>query len=115
MAQNDVNIEVHHGLTLPFQVLPMSANWADVGGVYIFCKPGADGSHLALYIGKTESFAQRFSRHERWPEAVQKGATHLLVTLLHKEADRVKVESALIQKHKPPMNQLGLLSPTLRW
>jgi excinuclease UvrABC nuclease subunit len=58
----------------------------------------------AFYIGKTESFKNRFSNHEYWPAAVRMGATHVHVLVVPLAANRQRVEEELIEAYQPALN-----------
>lgn len=94
------------GIGIEFQVEPHGAPWADVGGIYAFCKQTLQG-YEALYVGRTNSFKNRLPNHERWEEARRRGATHVLAVVSHSEADRVKIEGILIIEWRPPLNDHG--------
>ena len=88
---------------IEFEVYPHSTNWNDVGGVYAFAHLEPTGWHVH-YVGQTNSFANRIPNHERWPEARRLGATHVLAARYNLQADRDKVEAALIAALRPRLN-----------
>ena len=88
---------------------PNETNWNDVAGVYIFAGVSDDGRWWqAKYIGQTSSFKDRLgvsnSNHERWQEAIQRGATHVHARVVQDELERLSLESTLILTYNPPMN-----------
>ena len=84
---------------------PEQTTWNALPGVYIFAGTSPDGRWWqAKYIGKTTSFAQRLSNHERWEDAKQSGATHIHALVIHDEIERSSLEYMLIQNYAPPLN-----------
>jgi excinuclease UvrABC nuclease subunit len=80
-----------------------STTWNEVPGLYIFTY--SDGRFWQpLYIGQAEDFRKRMTSHERFEEAVQKGATHIHATVVQQAANRDRWEKMLIEAHQPPMN-----------
>jgi hypothetical protein len=60
-----------------------------------------------LYVGETHNFRERFPggrKHERWEEAQNLGATHVLAAVIPQEATRQAIEQDLIQTFQPPLN-----------
>jgi Nuclease subunit of the excinuclease complex len=97
------NWSLGNGKTLEFEVHPFDVNWGDYAGLYIF----ADGSGdcwKPLYIGKTESFKNRFASHEREDEALYRGSTAIHAVAVPQAGKRAEWEVALIQIYQPPMN-----------
>ena len=92
-----------------FEVYKPDTEWNDVGGVYIFTaqQPAGleDDIWRALYVGETESFKNRLlANHEKWPAAVELGATHIHTLVEQGPIKRTLVEALLIQELKPPLN-----------
>ena len=84
-----------------FQIHRPDASWNPVAGVYIFAKR-VGRLWEALYVGETNSFADRIPGHEQWPQAQRMGATHV-----HVRAERFRrreIEEELIRAHTPPLN-----------
>jgi|GEM_PF-6836347 len=86
-----------------FGIFCMSAEWNDLGGVYAFAARGLSG-YGVLYVGKASSFRDRLPSHERWREAVTKGATHVLARVIAGEADRCSLEESMIRHLQPMLN-----------
>lgn len=79
-------------------------NWADVGGLYIFAKLDKNG-WWPIYIGQTLSFKTRLTEdHEHWNDAIREGATHIHACSVGKQAERDRLEKALIAHLQPPVN-----------
>jgi predicted GIY-YIG superfamily endonuclease len=74
-----------------------------VSGLYIFAYKGEQYWH-PLYVGQTDDFSARLSCHERWDEAVRKGATHVHALSVSQAAMRDTYEHLLIQNLQPVMN-----------
>jgi len=92
--------------TLEFTIYdPTTTTWNEVAGLYIFAYPTNDTHWTALYVGKADDFSDRIPSHERWPEAVQLGATHVHALVVPLEANRDNWEQMLIRHLQPPMNQ----------
>lgn len=62
-----------------FEVYSINTPFNAVGAVYIFTKrtvdPSGRGTHAFLYIGQTESLADRIPNHEKWPCLKRNGTT----------------------------------------
>ena len=84
---------------------PKTAEWNDVGGVYIFARADESGAKwYAQYIGETQSFAERLPNHEEWPDAVRLGTTHIHTRTVQDTARRQSIEIELIRQFEPPLN-----------
>ena len=96
-------------LDTAFGVYEPSTDWNAVSGLYVFA--ARQGSELAgyrwraLYVGQTRSLASRLPTHEKWSEAVQLGATHIHVRVEELVDKRVRLERALIEAYRPPLNE----------
>ena len=91
-------------LNWEFEVHEHSADWNEVAGLYIFAGLNSEGRWLALYIGSTESLAERLPNHPKWPEAVRLGATHIHARVEQHKETRLALEQELIQACQPPLN-----------
>ena len=95
---------IGQGQHLAFDVFdPLSTQWNRSGGLYVFAKRGAQGWN-ALYTGETSDFSARLPRHEKWPTASARGATHIHALVEEREATRLNLERRLIQTLRPPLN-----------
>lgn len=88
---------------------PTQTNWNDVPGIYIFAGMSADGRWWrAKYVGQTSSFITRLgpelNNHERWPEAIREGATHVHARVVQNQIERRSLELMLIETYNPPLN-----------
>lgn len=92
-------------LTHSFYVYPHNTSWNDVAGIYIFCSV-VNNRWLAHYIGQASSFSDRLSNHERFREALMLGMTHIHALTVPAQADRDRIEKALIQSYQPRLNTL---------
>jgi hypothetical protein len=99
---------------LNFHVFPLSAPPSGRGGVYVFAKRLPPGGMLtlgrplwlALYVGKTDDYADRVcGTHHRIEAAVAQGATHLHVYDIA-EPYRGRLEEHLIRHLNPALNDL---------
>lgn len=77
--------------------------WSANSGIYMFCKPTTTGWQ-PVYIGKTVNFSQRPGTHERWQEARNLGATEVHAMVVATEAERARIEEALIGYFNPVLN-----------
>lgn len=94
-----------NGESLTFKVYGSSTTWNKVAGLYIFAYQ--NGQHwYALYVGQTDDFSSRLNSHERWDEAVRKGATHIHALSVPLAANRDRYEKMLIQHLQPRMNSV---------
>lgn len=91
--------------TLEFDIYAKNEGWYHVAGLYIFSYQNRDGGWVALYVGQTDDFAKRPATHERLDEAIQLGATHIHARVVSLQADRDRLEAALIRHLQPPLNQ----------
>lgn len=99
-----------NGQTFNFEVYdPKAVTWNKVSGLYIFTYIAAvkDGINYwePLYIGQTNDFSSRIPSHERFNEAIRRGATHIHAVVVAQSADRDTLERLLIQHCKPVMNE----------
>ncbi len=92
------------GTSYNYDVYEPAGVWNPVPGNYIFARQEADGTWVALYIGQTSSFRDRFSSHERWPCATRHGATHVHARVNTKGAVRRAEEADLLAGNMPPCN-----------
>lgn len=83
---------------------PGTTTWNDVAGIYIFARPFL-GQWQAIYVGQASSFKDRLGNHERWTEALRRGATHIHALIVPLQASRNNIEQSLIQTYQPPLNQ----------
>jgi len=99
-----------NGQSLEFTVFnPNATKWHAVAGLYIFTYlyTGKDGKLYwhPLYIGQTDDFSSRMPGHERFTEAVRRGATHIHAVGVSYSTYRDAWEKQMIQYHKPIMNE----------
>jgi hypothetical protein len=99
-----VNLTDGTGKTYEYGVFTPDTSWNDIGTVYGFLKKNPSGTYTILYIGKAASMSDRHDDHERWKEAVKKGATHIMARVIESESVRQAEEKALIAHYKPEMN-----------
>jgi hypothetical protein len=104
MQSNTVKCSLGNRESIDFLVCDFNANWAAVGGLYIFAYLAKDG-WFPLYVGKTENFSNRLPNHERKDEAIKRGATHVLAVRVPQAANRDRLEILLIQHLQPRMNE----------
>lgn len=91
---------------------PGNAHLLEGGGVYAFASlsPGPGGLEWRpYYIGQAKAFSNRLNlpEHEKWEDAVELGATHVLVRDEPKQLRRGITEQVFIQVLEPPLNDQG--------
>ena len=91
-------------LSYDFTVYLQGGEWNNVAGIYIFAGLDQEGLWKPYYIGQCDSFHSRIPSHEQWGAARSLGATHVHAMAVPLVADRDKIERALIQAYRPPMN-----------
>lgn len=89
---------------IEFSVHQPNTAWKDIAGIYIFTGVNQQNKWVALYIGQASSLAERLATHERWPEAVKLGATHIHARVVTHQAERDALEKQLIQAYQPRLN-----------
>src|SRR5579863_1203396 len=76
-----------------------------VGGNYAFVKQLSNGKFTPLYFGIADDLSARIPNHERWPDAIRAGATHVMTHTTPSGASaREAEERDLIQRWDPPLN-----------
>ena len=82
-----------------------------MSGVYLFTRRIVDWQKAlrwhALYVGETDNMSNRLYDHEKLPEAVGLGVSHIH---FHFESDpekRERIEKELIAYYRPPLNVQG--------
>ena len=96
------------GSSYRFTVFEMYGTWNDYPGLYLFAGI-QNGRWKPFYIGETQSFKERMPMHERWTDAILRGATHVHAFVYRgEEWNRRKLEMDLIQNYRPELNQ-GIL------
>ena len=79
-------------------------HWNAVAGVYIFASSQYQ-QWRAVYIGQTDSFANRLPNHEQRSNAISYGATHIHVLAEPNLNLRETIERHLIHTYQPFLNQ----------
>lgn len=87
-----------------YWVSRIDANYLDEPGNYIFAKV-VNGYWVAVYIGQTNSLANRLNNHPKEPCAIRNGATHIHAHTNHQGENARKVEEVdLIENWQPVCN-----------
>lgn len=92
-------------LTYDFGVYEKDAEWAEVGGVYIFTGPSRWLPWIPIYVGQTDNFRNRIPLHEKWFQAELLGATHVHAREEALPEDRQALERDLIREYDPQLNK----------
>ena len=91
-----------------FQVYSADTTFKAVGALYVFTKRTVDasgkGTHDLLYIGETDSLADRIPNHEKWPCVRRNGVNCICVHRDDGEASRLGKESDLRAGNATPCN-----------
>lgn len=87
-----------------FFVYGPDINWYDKPGVYIFAFRNTENKWYGLYVGQADSFKDRLPYHERWEEAVRRGATHIHARVETNSDTREMLEEVLLAKYPFPMS-----------
>ena len=95
-----------NGTSFRFEIYNRNDGWHQIAGLYIFCYATSNGNWTALYIGQTNDFSTRLPNHERLPEAIRLGATHIHAVVVPSQKDRNDLEQKLIYHIQPRMNEL---------
>jgi hypothetical protein len=93
-----------HWLSYEFEAHKPPVDWNAVPGIYIFAGHYTPDMWVAQYVGQTDSFARRLPNHDRWAEAVRRGATHIHVMVLRSPRDRDRIEAEMIRHLQPSLN-----------
>ena len=92
-----------------FEVYPIDTTFEAVGAAYIFTKRTVDssgkGTHVFIYIGQTDSLADRIPNHEKWPCIKRNNANCICIHLDNNEQSRLKKEEDLIAGNNAPCNK----------
>ena len=74
-------------------------------GAYMFVRmANQGGGWVPVYIGIADNLVDRLTGHERWAEAKQLGATHVMAQVQADRTAREKAEQDLIAHWNPPLN-----------
>ena len=65
------------GKSYAYWIYPISQNFQDKPGNYIFAREPSPGNWTPVYIGQTQSLAERFDNHHAMPCIKRNGATHI--------------------------------------
>jgi hypothetical protein len=102
-----------------FEVARQARNWAPEGGLYMFVKPRDTaptrdggppqwGGPIALFLGKTDNFANSLARHDMWQAAENLGAKEIHLLPIKEAQTRDWVEKDLLEAQCPILNRNGL-------
>lgn len=83
---------------------PSQTTWNDYPGVYVFAGINPVNQWVPLYVGQADSFRNRIPSHERWTQAAQMGATHVLAITVPQVAIRDGLERGMIATFQPALN-----------
>ena len=100
-----------------FEVVRAKRDWEHSGGLYMFVRPkDAEqpsplhtvpnwGGPIALFLAKTENFAQTLARHEMWQAAENLGAREIHILLIRDPGTRQNIERDLMEAQAPILNR----------
>ena len=91
-------------------VCPLSVYYTNYRGVVcqLIFYPPPNYTHRKRYVlgnPQTNDFSARFSSHEKWNSAAQRGATHIHAVVVPLAANRDVLEKRLIAHLQPPLNE----------
>ena len=96
-------------LDYEFKVYDFNVDWRmipEVGGIYIFVfLQDSPLVWVPLYLGETESFADRIPTHEKLEQLRQLRVSHVHVLEVRNEAERKAIEKDLLQSYSTRLNQ----------
>lgn len=102
---NTIQWEGKSGNSYRYWVNPVDTSFKDEPGNYIFAEEVEPGRWRPVYIGQTESLADRLDNHPKEDCAVRNGATHIHAhTNPSGEEARRTEEQDLIAKWQPACN-----------
>jgi hypothetical protein len=92
-----------------FEVYSIDTIFKAIGAVYIFTKRTTDssgkGTHTFIYIGQTDSLADRIPNHEKWPCIKRNNSNCICIHRDDSEQSRLKKEADLIAGNDAPCNK----------
>ena len=95
------------GTQYEFMVYPLGTELPPAPGTYIYAKQAENGQWVPLYIAQTRDMHQRLEGHEKLQEAVENGATHILVHFSSTgQAARCTEEHDLVMHYRPVCNAI---------
>jgi hypothetical protein len=105
-----INCPGLNGRNYQLEMRPIGSWFYEVSGVYVFCKPAANGNWDAIYVGETDNLNQRLNTalqsHHMWPSCALHGATHIASIVVGGERSaRLALETELRHSLNPPCNR----------
>jgi hypothetical protein len=100
-----------------FEVVRAQRDWEPSGGLYMFVKPKDPdpvnplhavpnwGGPIALFLAKTDNFAQTLARHEMWQAAENLGAKEIHILSIRDPNTRQMVERDIQEAQTPILNR----------
>ena len=80
-----------------------SSGIRSVAGNYMFVRQTPQG-WVPVYIGVADDLSTRVPTHDRWDDAIQAGATHVMAHTNAVASERLAEEASLIAYWQPPLN-----------
>jgi hypothetical protein len=98
----------HSERAYEYQILPLEAEFQQMGGNFILCDRDVLGDWSPLYIGQTDDLCERLGDLElkRWVR--EQGATYIHAHPNRHEADRESEKADLVSRFRPPLNRFKL-------
>lgn len=92
-----------------FDVARSRRAWEEVGGLYMFVKPGdlptmEAGGPICLFMGQTHSLADALARNEMWGGAQALGAGEIHLLIETDGAKRARAFEDLLKAQRPVLN-----------
>lgn len=97
------------GQWFEFEVARSRRAWEDVGGIYMFVKPGDGptmeaGGPICLFMGHTASLADSLAQNPRWEPAAALGAGEIHLYVEPDAAKRARIFDDIAKAQKPVVN-----------
>lgn len=114
MAKLNETVTFHgkSGTKYSFTAYTIDEDCADEAGIYIFAERtaplgGTVGFYKTHYIGRAQSFQQRFYDHHKIECAKKHGANCILLMQVPDEKQREKIEADLLANYNTSCNEVN--------
>lgn len=97
------------GTWYEFDVARARRAWEEVGGLYMFVKPGdlptmEAGGPICLFLAQTPSMADALARNEMWAGAQALGAGEIHLLVEQDSTKRARMFEDLLKAQRPVLN-----------
>lgn len=102
-----ITLSDKNGNSYKFELFTMNQSFNSVKAIYIVWKLTDNNTKYSLfYIGQTDDLSTRFDNHHKQDCFDKKWANFIGVHQVTTQADRYRIEKALIEAHRPPCNEM---------